>query len=78
MKDEKEISDALKGKILDIYEIDEYMVAAGYNSILPVDEKNIRETKIIWYPFEPFISQINLLIKVVGDKYLIQHVETTH
>ena len=52
----------MKGKTLAIYEIDGYMVSAGYESILPTDDHEIHSTGLIWYPYDPFPNQINILV----------------
>lgn len=66
----------MKGKTLDIYEIDDYMVSAGYESILPTDDHEIHSTGLIWYPYDPFPNQINILVTPISkNKYLIGGVE---
>ena len=66
----------MKGKTLAIYEIDGYMVSAGYESILPTDDHEIHSTGLIWYPYDPFPNQINILVTPISkNKYLIGGVE---
>lgn len=69
------LSKELVGKTLSLVDIDDYMVEAGYESILPADEDNINATGLIWYPFEPFLNQINIFVKAEEDKYYIEDVE---
>ena len=66
----------MRGKTLDIYETDDYMVSAGYESILPTDDHEIHSTGLIWYPYDPFPNQINILVTPISkNKYLIGGVE---
>ena len=68
------IKSEVVGKIMDLEEIDDYMVNAGYNSILPADEKLISNSGLIWYPFEPFLNQVNIWVSSIGERYKIMDV----
>ena len=57
------------------FEIDDFMVESGYESILPVSISDINATGLIWYPFEPFLNQINIWVEMVDGKYRIEEVE---
>ena len=75
-RDITQISSDIVGKTLSLIEIANYMEEAGYESIMPVDEMVLNETGLIWYPFEPFMSQINIWVDFIKeDKYLIQDVQ---
>lgn len=60
---------------MDLEQIDAYMVDSGYESILPADEESISDSGLIWYPFEPFLNQINIWVEVEAGKYRIVGVE---
>lgn len=69
------VKSELEGKVLSLWDIDNYMVESGYESILPADIDNINNTGLIWYPFEPFLNQINIWVECDGENYRIEAVE---
>lgn len=75
MKSLEELKSFLLGKKLDIFEIDEFMIDAGFESILPTDIELIANTGLIWYPFEPFLNQINIWVDTVDGKFRVEAVE---
>lgn len=75
MKNVDVINNELSGRLMTLNQIDSYMIQAGYDSILPADEASIVDSGLIWYPFEPFLNQINIWVKVENGKYLIMGVE---
>ena len=75
MKNVDKINVELSGRLVSLEQIDDYMVQAGYESILPVDEESIVNSGLIWYPFEPFLNQINIWVIVENSKYRVLRVE---
>lgn len=76
MKTVEEITKDIQGKNLSLLEIDDYMIEAGYESIMPIAEDEVAEAGLIWYPFEPFLNQINIWLEPSQpDRYIIVAIE---